>query len=190
MKEKVELVVRANDYSTEDLKALYIRNRDALVLDEKASNSKIEDSIRDCKGAVMMLGHGTENGLLGVLNLETFDSNRFLISSRHVQFLRGKTCVGIWCNANIFAGKYGLTGLFSGMVVSEFEEAVMLSIQADKDEILAHNYIWSGDLSYCLANYDLKDVPAGMLERDKWHTPLTEFNYSSLYYFENGEELL
>ena len=176
MKEKVELVVRANDYSTEDLKALYIRNRDALVLDEKASNSKIEDSIRDCKGAVMMLGHGTENGLLGV--------------SRHVQFLRGKTCVGIWCNANVFAGKYGLTGLFSGMVVSEFEEAVMLSIQADKDEILAHNYIWSGDLSYCLANYDLKDVPTAMLERDKWHTPLTEFNYSSLYYFENGEELL
>lgn len=187
MKENVSLVIRANDYSTDFLRALYARNLDALVLDENVSNSQIENTIKETKGVVMMLGHGSPSGLFGCFNLDNYYADMFLVSSKNVQSLRKKTCIGIWCHANSFASKYGLTGLFSGMVISEYEEACMLSVQVEREEILAHNHIWIGDLLYCLSKYDLKDVPSAMLDRDKWHTPLTEFNYSSLYYFKNGK---
>ena len=41
---------------------------------------------------IIMLGHGTEEGLIGF--------NRFFINSSLVYLLREKICVCIWCNAD------------------------------------------------------------------------------------------
>ena len=37
--------------------------------------------------------------------------------------LRRHPVIGIWCHANLFAERFRLHDLFSGMVISEMEEA-------------------------------------------------------------------
>ena len=60
---------------------------------------------------IVILGHGTEKGLLGF--------NRYIIDSTWIYLLREKNCVCIWCNANVFVKKYNLKGFYTGMIISE-----------------------------------------------------------------------
>lgn len=64
-----------------------------------------------------MLGHGTKHGLIGY--------DKLVINSSLVYLLRDKDCVCIWCNADEFVKKYKLNGFYTGMIVSELEEADM-----------------------------------------------------------------
>ena len=63
--------------------------------------------------------------------LQTFHDYTY----KHVQFLRDKACIGIWCYANKFAEKYRIHGLFSGMIISGLQEAIDLGVPATKEEI-------------------------------------------------------
>jgi hypothetical protein len=75
-----------------------------------------------------MMGHGCEKGL--------FDSNfDTVIDSNYVYLLREKYCVSIWCNADIFFLKYGLKGLYTGMIISDYTEAQYESVNATYHEI-------------------------------------------------------
>ena len=106
-----------------------------------------------------------------------------MIEGRHVQFLRDKTCIGIWCFANKFAHFYGLHGLFSGMIVSELHEAVENKVETTKEEVDAEIDLFTKRLKYCIEHYALEEVPAKMLALDTAHTPLTKFNYANLFYY-------
>ena len=101
-----------------------------------------------------------------------------------VQFLRDKSCIGIWCYANKFAEKYKLHGLFSGMIISELQEAIDLGVPATKDEIDKEMKRFTIRLKDCIETYGLKRTPLRMKELDEVQSPLTTFNYGNLYYSE------
>ena len=183
------LIIHPNDPSTDMLKNLYswIPSQDAVVLDEKASNSKVTDEIRSGEyQRIMLLGHGSEYGLFAPFGQNQF--GRDIISSRHVQFLREKEVIGIWCNANIFAAKYDLTGLFSGMVISEVSEAVQWNVPTAENEVLTHREEWARSLaSHLQENWDdLRRIPDLMSSHEQ-NTLLEKFNYNSTFYVKNGE---
>ena len=138
---------------------------------------------------IWLLGHGTEWGLLdmhskfGVLEI---------VGSKHVEFLRNKKVIGIWCNANIFAEKYKLTGLFSGMVISEMQEAFDWGISTTKEEIAEENLNFASDLYQCIKYADqLSEVPKMMRKRLEKEScsDLVKFNYESIYWTEDGNAL-
>lgn len=177
------IVIHANDPTTKVLSLLYEERKDCcLHIDESSTNSQVIHAVKDAD-SVMMLGHGNPFGLFS-----TPDRNRqykrHLIGERHVDFLRGKTCIGIWCFANEFADHYHLKGLFSGMIISEVQEAVDNHIEASKEEIDSEMELFTQRLKYCIEHYELKDVPAKMLELDNRQSQLTQFNYSRLFYYE------
>ena len=130
----------------------------------------------------MMLGHGNLFGLFSTPDKKG-QYRRILVDSGHVQFLRGKSCIGIWCYANEFARQYRLQGLFSGMIISELHEAEENNIPATKEEIDAEMEKFADRLMFCIETYELHEVPDRMLELDDVHSPLTEFNYKNLYYY-------
>ena len=101
-----------------------------------------------------------------------------------MQFLRDKTCIGIWCYANKFAEKYKLHGLFSGMVISELQEAIDLEFHVTKDEIDIEMEKFTSRLKDCIETYGLEQTPLRMKEFDEVQTPLTTINYGNLYYYE------
>lgn len=99
-------IIHANDPTTKVLSYLYEQRHDiSAFVTESSTNGDVKRAIRG-DDAIMMLGHGNQYGLFSKPN-KNGDFKRFLITDRHVQFLREKTCIGIWCYANVFAERYG-----------------------------------------------------------------------------------
>ena len=188
------LVIHPNDPSTQFLNVLYKDLPNVTKMDEHNSNKEITDAIRFGNyDLFMFLGHGGEEGLYAPTGskYEWQQFGRDIINSGHVQFLRDKLCFGIWCNANIFAAKYNLTGIFSGMVISEIAEAYMWNIPVtDQEEMSAHNQLWSSALKECFDSGTLEDIPNKMYSyiSNRKMTALEEFNFNSIWYFNKGEE--
>lgn len=176
-------IIHANDPTTEVLSLLYnSKEYNYMRIDETSTNADVQNIIR-ADDLVIMLGHGNQYGLFSKPN-KNGKYDRFLITDRHVQFLRNKTCIGIWCHADQFAEKYGLHGLFSGMIISELQEALDYHIEATKEEIDSEMVLFTKRLKACLEGYDLKDIPIIMRDSYYQKSELNIFNYGHLYYFE------
>lgn len=176
-------VIHANDPTTKVLSQLYEPREDITArITEMSTNGTVQRAIRD-DDVIMMLGHGNEYGLFSKPE-KNGEYRRFLITDRHVQFLRDKLCIGIWCYANKFAEKYRLHGLFSGMIISELQEAIDLGVPATKEEIDREMEKFTIRLKDCMDTYGLEQIPLRMKESDDVQSALTKFNYSNLYYYE------
>ena len=176
-------VIHATDPTTQVLSLLYQQREDVrLCITERNTSSDVQGAIR-ADDVIMMLGHGNEYGLFSKPD-KNGDYRRFLITDRHVQFLRDKTCIGIWCYANKFAEKYKLHGLFSGMIISELQEAIDLGVPAIKNEIDKEMEKFTIRLKDCIERYGLEQTPLRMKELDDVQSELTKFNYGNLYYYE------
>ena len=176
-------VIHANDPTTKVLSYLYERRQDVSVrITEASTNSDIQRAIRG-DDVIMMLGHGNQYGLFSKPD-KNGEYKRFLITDHHVQFLRDKTCIGIWCHANKFAERYGLHGLFSGMIISELQEAIDYDIHATKEEIDVEMEKFSRRLNECIDRFGLKEASIRMRDLDDVKSELTIFNYTNLYYYE------
>ena len=174
-------VIHATDPTTQALTHLYEERDDvACRLTETATNGDVVRAIRDAD-SLMMLGHGNEYGLFS-----TPDSSgryeRLLVSGRHVEFLRQKQCIAIWCHADEFARRYGLHGLFSGMIISEMEEAALYGISTTKEELGEELHQFARRLAFCINHYELEEVPEKMKALDEKRSPLTSFNYERLFW--------
>ena len=176
-------VIHANDPTTRFLSVLYDTREDLTShVTETSTNSDVIRAIR-ASNTIIMLGHGNEFGLFSKPS-KNGKYERFMITDRHVQFLRDKTCIGIWCHANLFAKRYGLRGLFSGMIISELQEAIELGIPATEEEIYRERERFAIRLKDCIQTLVLEEIPAQMKNLNDIQSELTKFNYSNLYYYE------
>lgn len=176
-------VIHATDPTTQVLSLLYQQQEDMrMLITERNTSSEVQRAIR-ADDVIMMLGHGNEYGLFSKPDKKG-KYERFMITDKHVQFLRNKTCIGIWCYANKFAEKYRLHGLFSGMIISELQEAIDLGVPATKDEIDTEMEKFTIRLKDCIETYGLEQTPIRMKELDDVQSALTKFNYGNLHYYE------
>lgn len=163
------LVIHPKDSSTHFLSEIY-SDKNWNVININTSNKILKEQIKT-HDRIVMLGHGTEKGLLG------FD--KFVIDSNLVYLLRDKMCVCIWCNADVFVKKYGLKGFYTGMIISEYEEAIIHCIPTNSHWIAESNT----DLSLAIKN-SIDDE--NMLEKAKLlyegNSSVVEFNRNNLYY--------
>ena len=165
-------IIHATDPTTKVLSYLYGQRHDiSAFVTESSTNGDVKRAIRG-DDTIMMLGHGNQYGLFSKPN-KNGDFKRFLITDRHVQFLREKTCIGIWCYANVFAERYGLHGLFSGMIISELQEAIDCNMER-----------FTRRLNDCINRFGLAETAIRMRSQDDVKSELTIFNYNNLYYYE------
>ena len=184
------IVIHPNDPSTKFLDRLYSGYGDKLILTEENNNKSIKQSIKDENDdrIIMMLGHGCPQGLLAPQKNKNYRGGvnqfgRLIINSSHVQMLRKKQCIGIWCYAVEFARKYGLHGLFSGMIISELYEAQYCGIEGFTEaEIKMMNQDFAEALYDCINKYPLNEVPEAMEHYISSPNKIELFNFSNLYY--------
>ena len=118
------LVIHPTDASTDFLKEVY-RGKDWTIINANVSKSVLKLNIKS-HDRIFLLGHGCEDGMFGF--------GHFIIDSSYVQMLREKICICIWCNADVFVEKYKLNSpLYSGMFVSEVDEAYLFSLSVSDD---------------------------------------------------------
>lgn len=184
------IVIHPNDNSTRFLKRLYSGYGEQTLLTEENNNKVIKEALMNENDSriLMMLGHGCPQGLFAPRKDKNYQNGidqfgRLIINASHVQMLRKKLCIGIWCYAVDFARKYNLHGLFSGMIISELEEAQDCGMyEFTKEEIQMYNQDFAEALYDCINKYPLNEVPQAMENYISNPNRLEQFNYSNLYY--------
>lgn len=167
------LVIHPKDASTDFLSKIYLDKGWDIITDIKISKKKLKEEIKS-HDRIVLLGHGTENGL-GVL--KNYQIN-YIIDSNYVYLLREKECVCIWCNADKFVTKYGLTGLYTGMIISEIDEAYMYGIRTNIDEIEFSNKLFANVISKYI---DIKDIISIKTEYHGVNNEVIMFNEQNIY---------
>ena len=160
------LVIHPKDSTTDFLTGIYI-DKNWTVINTNTSKKILKEQIKT-HDKIVMLGHGTKFGLLGF--------NRLVIDSTWVYLLREKECVCIWCNADLFVLKYGLNGFYTGMIISEYEEALDYSIQTNSDDILQSNLLFADSLKKSFNVDEIKEHYKSDINA------VIMFNMQNLYY--------
>lgn len=146
------LVIHPFDSTTEFLKEIYKDQPEWTILNSPYIRKKeLVEAIKS-HDRIIMLGHGTEFGLLAKITQNSF---RFIIDSTFVYLLREKDLVGIWCNANVFFDKYKLKGFYTGMIVSEYEEALMYSLDTYFSDIEQSNFLFAKSVKESIMEPDM-----------------------------------
>lgn len=180
------LVIHPTDRSTSMLSALYA-GLDARRLDERSSAKEINHALNHTPRGerIVLLGHGSDKGLFSRLDDTQAGFDRIIVGHPQAYYLRrhGANIVAIWCNADLFAKAEGLHGLFSGMIVSEMDEATLYGITTTQAELDEETVKLARRLRSLLdEDIPLSALPQRIAEMDDAHTPLTTFNYSRFSY--------
>lgn len=180
------LVIHPKDKTTAMLSLLY-EGIEHTRLDQSHSNKEVRSALNHVPPHeyVLLLGHGSERGLLSGMNEEGGAYDRLIVNASHGYYLRrhGARILGIWCHAHLFAKAEGLHGLFTGMIISELSEAQEYNIATTQAELDAENVKLAERLRMLLdGGTPIGEIPQRMAQLDDAHTPLTQFNYSHFYY--------
>jgi hypothetical protein len=168
------LVVHLDDRTTDFLKAIY-QGKGYTVISSAVTKQELAKAIKNA-GRVFMLGHGCPAGLFG---------RSFMIDDQFGPLLAEKgDGLYIWCNADAYAVRNKLTGLVSGMFISEVAEAAYFGIKAAQEEVDRSNANFSrivreimdsgrpySDVKQCYSNAECK---------------ITTYNNERLYVFDHG----
>lgn len=127
------LVIHPKDATTDFLSVIY-EGRNWTVITENLNRLEVEKQIK-LHDRILMLGHGTEYGLIGDFKL--------VIDEDFAPLLQNKDCIFIWCNADIFVKKHNLKGFYTGMIISEFDEALANKIIPTEDMIIDSNTLFA-----------------------------------------------
>jgi hypothetical protein len=162
------LVIHPKDSSTDFLAEIY-KDKDWTLISNNCSNSFLREQIKT-HDRIIMLGHGTCHGMFG------FD--RFVIDSTYVQLLREKYCVCIWCNADEFVLKYNLKGFYTGMIISELEEAKMFDVPSNQQWINQSNVDFANAIKLSI---DTENPAERAKELYEGNSAVVEFNRVRIY---------
>ena len=162
---------------TRDFSGIYDGLDATILINPTASECK--RAIIDETDKIVLIGHGTEYGLLN----QRLDG--YIIDYQMVQFLRNKNIIGIWCNASNFANRYDLTGFFTSMFISNVQELIDCGFQTfdNCDEIIRmQNQIFASRINQLLSTHtpsrDWATILFDSLDNEE---RFVYYNYEAMY---------
>lgn len=169
------LVIHPQDVTTAFLSDIY-SDMDCTVINTQISKSKLKTVILE-HDRIIMIGHGDDYGLYGY--------GHYVINSELVYLLREKECVSIWCNADVFFKKYNLRGFYTGMIISEMDEAFLFCLyQIKYTEILKSNTLFANSIKLSINESGFLDkVKEKYIDEDN---AIIEFNREKIYITDNS----
>ncbi len=176
------LVIHPQDSSTDFLDFIYASIPNKTLVTADTDKPTIIDLIK-LSDRVMMMGHGSPNGLFAVGQFYT--ENGYVIDESFIPFLKNNiNNFYIWCNANQFIERYKLKGFYTGMFISEMMEAEFYNFRNIKQrDIDESNELFSSLLSDTIhmpveTTYKIVKEVYGNLGRVN---PIAKFNSERLY---------
>lgn len=133
------LVIHPEDRSTRFLSRVYENIDVTTLVTGGVSQLELRDMI-ESHDQVMMMGHGSP---LGLMSMGKFPENGFVINDSHAPLLAKKdNSVFIWCYADQYVHYNELKGFYTGMFISEPNEAWMMNIKATDPEVEESNDVF------------------------------------------------
>ena len=174
------LIIHPKDITTTFLTGIYKNLANKTVITGGMTNLRkhIQDHDR-----ILMMGHGSPAGLFSVGQFP--DAYPYIFDESMVDMLQDKITVYIWCNADKFVQRHSLYGFYTGMFISEVNEALYFNFwNLDNLERLIDesNYAFSAIVAKHIDEglFDMyKNVVAGygLLAKN----PIARFNLDRLY---------
>ena len=123
-----------NDFDTLSLRRIW-RGFDCNVIEITRDTENYEElvdaALEQEDDILIMCGHGTTHGLLH-LNL---DSGQYIIHENNAHLIHATHVIGCWCWAAEFADQNHLHGFFTGMFISNLQEAEQYNVHTDEFSI-------------------------------------------------------
>ena len=105
-----------------------------------------------------------------------------MIDGPMTSLLRGRECVCIWCNADQYVRQHGLSGFYTGMIVSEPNEARMFDLPMDPAPINDSNRLFAEAVRDSIFKENVLE-----LTRQAYHSKVNQviaYNRNNLYFRE------
>jgi len=150
------LIIHPSDKSTSFLDIIYKDLPNKTVVTGGIDKMKLINLIEE-HDRIMMMGHGTPYGLMsiGQFGLNT----PYIIDYEVVPYLKDKKdSVFIWCNADKFVNFFDLKGFYSGMFISEVEEAAYCGLPGTSQEIVDESNYGFCEMISKYIKYDSHDI--------------------------------
>jgi len=181
------LVIHPKDTSTDFLSPIYAGLDDVTLVTGGWSQDQIREAIQT-HDQVMMMGHGSPNGLFTVGQFPIEDRfSGYVIGSGLVETLAQKdNNIFIWCNADQFVTRHGLKGFYTGMFISETGEAAYCGLPGTPQYIVDesnHGFvnILSGKLQGTRDTNLLFEQTKGTYSIIADINPVAKYNYNRLF---------
>ena len=178
---KDTLIIHPEDESTSFLKHIYSNRKNVLVVSGKVTKLALLNMVLE-HDRVIMMGHGSPDGLLAMNQFET--DSPFIVDESFIDVLSKKNSIYIWCNADEFVNKYNLKGFYTGMFISEVGEAIYCGLTAVRElEVDESNYFFSNLVGqYINRKIEIihKKVKEGYGKLAEFNT-VANYNYNRLY---------
>lgn len=97
---------------------------------DEYAEQQVDEAIASETGTLLLCGHGSPYGLMAPRSLTEYTVHRM-----NAPTIQAQSIIGIFCYAADFAHNVGLSGLYSGMFLSNIEEAEMYCVRTTDDEI-------------------------------------------------------
>ena len=128
------LVIHPEDDTTDFLCPIYRGMRDKTVIRKNISRKELLE-LADGHERVIMLGHGSPEGLFAANAFPDRRKGEFVVDKELVRALRDKDNIYIWCHADQFVQRHKLTGFYTGMFISEMLEALYYDLDVSQKSI-------------------------------------------------------
>jgi hypothetical protein len=176
------LVIHPWDMSTMFLKPIYKHLPNLSVITGGINKDTLSNLIR-IHDQVLFMGHGDGYGLL---SMRSFLGSERIVDREVVDALRDKERVlYLWCHADQFVRRHDLSGAFSGMFISEMEEADYFGIKASKHDLNESNTTFATLLGESLkSNGSIMEAWGEVNEAYGWlaqNNPIASYNYKRLF---------
>jgi hypothetical protein len=177
------LIIHPQDPTTRFLCGIYDTIPNKTVIDSGITKDQLRKKI-DEHDRILMMGHGSTAGLFSVGRFP--GAYPYIIDDSMVELLQNRITIYIWCNADKFVQRNCLYGFYTGMFISEVDEALYFNFWNlnDLEHLIEEsNYGFSSIVAKHLNEglFDMyKNVVAeyGLIAR---HNPIARFNLDRLY---------
>lgn len=183
MKENIfkTLVIHPDDRSTDFLKPIYEHLSATVVTGGKTPHAITE--LIKAHDKVMLMGHGSPHGLFTMGKFP--GSIGYVINDDHADLLaEKKNTVYIWCNADQYVNYNKLSGFYTGMFISEVDEARTMGLKGVTYTDVKESNQWFVEAVSRVANDDTHAMHSFVKQDygDLIHSnPVATYNHARLY---------
>ena len=175
-------MIHPKDPSTEFLKGVYEGRDDVTIVTGGYSRGEIMEMIKE-HDQVMLMGHGTGDGLLSVGQFS--DAPGYVVDDSFAPLLaETDNTVFIWCRADQYVERNQLCGFYTGMFISEILEAYICGLRSTQyGDIDESNHAFVDTVSRFVDRGARLMHAAAQHEYGRLakHNPIAEYNHKRLY---------
>jgi hypothetical protein len=180
---KTTFILHPDDRSTDFLTPLHHQLDDKHVITGGIGGKQIREHL-DAHDQLILMGHGTANGLLSVGKFP--DRFLFVVNEEEKEILQQKkTNILIWCYASSFARAHQIKSFCTGMFISEKPEATYLGLHdVSIEDIEISNRCFVEVVASLIKDNNIKQIYEGVMESEyrllSKDNPVAKYNFDRI----------